>query len=91
MKPPDHARLRGFEIRRSQHRTAVDEIGDGVEPVDRKPAETVDDHPFGGGGMGRVSWNQRAARRRYRDQGNSEAETGRSELAISFLPLCRHS
>ncbi len=56
VKPPDRSRLRGFEVRRSRYRTAVDEIGDGVESLDRKSAETVDDHPFGGGGTGRESW-----------------------------------
>ncbi len=52
VKSPDRACLGSFEVRRSQHRLVIDEIGDGVEALDRKPAEPVDDHPFGGRGMG---------------------------------------
>ena len=35
------------------HGPGIDEIGHGVEALDRKPGEAVDDDPLGGGGPGR--------------------------------------
>ena len=57
---PDRAGFRRLEVGQPQHRMAVDEIGDGVEAIDREPAEAVDHHPFGGGGAGGKTGPNRA-------------------------------
>ena len=61
----------------------IGEIGDGVEPLDRKPRIAVHHHPFGGRGAGRQI--------EVGDRMPAQGEKGYSgAAAISFLPLCRH-
>ena len=48
VEAPDRALLGGLEIRQPPHRAALDEIGHGVEPLDRDPGKAVHHHPLGG-------------------------------------------
>ena len=42
---------RGLEIGQPPGRPGIGEIGDGVEPLDRKAGIAVHDHPLGGCGL----------------------------------------
>src|SRR5689334_24867276 len=90
VEAPYGACFRRFEIRQSPDRVAVDEIGDGIESLDRKSAETVDHDPLGGGGVGgKTSPN-------HANAGQKRKKTDQSTPSVTFLvlcrlPLCRHS
>src|SRR6202035_1691272 len=94
---PDGACLRGLEVLAADLGAGVDEIGDGVEPLDRQARKTVHDHPLGGGGLGggfgpgqcAEAYPNQAGQRG--DQGYSAAKACYGPSAVSFLPLCRHS
>ena len=60
MKAPDRAGLRSLVILLTNHRAGIDEIADGVEPLDRQSSVTVHDHPLGGGGRRRRSAKARS-------------------------------
>jgi hypothetical protein len=83
MEAPDRAALHRFVLRQAADRGALDEIGHGVEPLDRKPAETVDDDPFGGRGAAGHGVESREKARQKGNKGNCSAN--------SLLPLYCHS
>jgi hypothetical protein len=94
---PDRAGRGGLEVRQTDRGASIDEIGHGVKALDRQTGVTVDDHPLGGGGTGRM---RKAGLRgkaqpdqacQQGDQGYSGAKARPWTTAVSFLPLCRHS
>ena len=82
----DHAALGGLELRQAAHRLPGNKIGHGIKPLDRQPAEAIDDHPFTGRRFG-----QRGQHGQSGNQGNSPAKYRIEPPAIIFLPLCGHS
>jgi hypothetical protein len=83
---PDGAGLGSLEVLQAYFRTGVDKIGDGVVTLDGETREAVQDHPLGGGPLGRAPGNAQCGKAgQQNDQGYSGAR------AVSFLPLCRHS
>ena len=94
---PNGAALGGLELQQTGHRASIHEIRDGVEPLDSKAAIAADDHPLGGGGLGREAGNALRPRTgqyetcQQKDKGYSGAKFYCGATAVSFLPLCRHS
>src|ERR1700730_18733917 len=91
-KTPDHPGLGGLEVVPADARPSIDEIGHGVEPLDRYAAVTVCYHAPGCcGPAGRRKTSQRKNACQHRDSGYSGAKACCETSAVSFLPLCRHS
>src|SRR5579871_4201995 len=87
VEAPDGAGLGGLEIGQAQDSLVLRKIGDGVEPLDGDPRETVHHHPFGrrgpdGDGVADGP-DAGQAHENKADRGDLAAQT------VAFLPLNR--